>query len=263
MRSLVKVVFVLAACGAGCERTQAQGPSPAPGDAPASVAVGRDTIAKWVETQQIISKEKREWQQARELLRSRIELLQGETLALDEKIGRLRDTAREVESKRAESSIEERGIQTTLDSLTAWVTELEAGVRGLVRRLPDPARAKVKPLFDRMPSDPASTRQSLAERYQNVVGILNETNKTNNEITLTTEIRNLSDGTSSEVRAVYVGLAQAYFVSAKGEAGIGRPGAEAWVWEPSEGLAPSVVLMVEVLQSKAKPTFVPVPVRIQ
>ena len=41
---------------------------------------------------------------------------------------------------------------------------------------------------------------------------------------MVTEVRTLSDGKPAEVRTVYVGLAQAYFVSPKGDAGIGRPG---------------------------------------
>jgi len=96
-----------------------------------------------------------------------------------------------------------------------------------------------------------------------VVGILNEANKFDNDISMNAEIRTLSSGVPTEVRVVYVGLGQAYFVSAKGEAGIGRPGADGWHWEIDRSIAPSVAQVVEILQAKSKPKLVPLPVTIQ
>jgi hypothetical protein len=114
-----------------------------------------------------------------------------------------------------------------------------------------------------MPTDPRATNVSLAERYQNVVGISNEVGKFNNDITMVTEVRTLSDGKPAEVRTVYVGLAQAYFVSPKGEAGIGRPSESGWSWTAARDIAPQIEQVVEVLQNKAKPHFVSLPVKVQ
>ena len=109
----------------------------------------------------------------------------------------------------------------------------------------------------------AQARASVAERAQNVLGILNEANKANTEINVSFEVHNLSDGTPSEVQAIYVGLAQAYFVSAKGEAGVGRPGPDGWVWTPSNGVASRINRALEIIQGKHAPSFVPLPVKIQ
>jgi hypothetical protein len=76
-------------------------------------------------------------------------------------------------------------------------------------------------------------------------------------------VRTLSDGKPAEVRTVYVGLAQAYFVSPKGDAGIGRPGDSGWGWSPASEIAPQIEQVVEVLQNKAKPHFVSLPVKVQ
>jgi hypothetical protein len=58
-------------------------------------------------------------------------------------------------------------------------------------------------------------------------------------------------------------LAQAYYLSAGGEAGVGHPGAGGWAWEIDPGLAPRIAEVVEILQNKRSPKFVPLPVRIQ
>src|SRR5262245_61388660 len=223
----------------------------------------RETLAKWVETQQLIAKEKREWADGKEILTSRIDVLKGEIEATKGKLADARKTAAEANSKKAGTVAESAALQEVGTGLAMEAGDLEAGLRALLPRLPEPLQEKVKPLFDRMPVDAASTKVSLAERYQNVAGVLNEINKFNNDITMVTEVRTLGDGKPSEVRTVYVGLAQAYYVSPKGEAGIGRPGATAWEWTPSPASAAQIAEAVEILQNKAKPRFVALPVKVQ
>lgn len=219
-------------------------------------------MAKWVETQQLIAKETRDWQQGKEMLQSRIALLKSEIAALDGKLKELQATGADADHKRSGLVAEDQSLVSAATSLAVWAGELEGQLQELGKRLPDPLREKVGPLYARMPADPKNTKVSLAERYQNVVGILNEVAKFNNEISMASEVRSLG-GKPSEVKTVYVGLAQAYYLSAGGEAGVGRPDASGWQWEPVAGLAPKVQEVVEVLQSKASPKYVPLPVTIQ
>jgi Protein of unknown function (DUF3450) len=222
----------------------------------------RATMARWVETQQVIAKETRDWQQSKEMLQSRIALLKSEIAALEGKLKELQATGADADHKRSALVAEDQSLVSAATSLAAWAGELEGQLQDLGKRLPDPLREKVGPLYARMPADPKNTKVSLAERYQNVVGILNEVAKFNNEISMASEVRPLG-GRPSEVKTVYVGLAQAYYLSAGGEAGIGRPDASGWQWEPVAGLAPKVQEVVEVLQSKASPKYVPLPVTVQ
>jgi hypothetical protein len=230
---------------------------------PATPEGARAALAQWVETQQLIAKEKQDWQQGKQILQSRIDAVNGEIAALTERLNESRRTAAEANGKRAGEVAENESLQKAGAELGTWVAGLEDGLRSLKTRLPEPLLLKVKPLYDRMPAPGVSTNVSLAERYQNVVGILNEVGKFNGDITLVTEVRTLSDGKPAEVRTVYVGLAQAYFVSPKGDAGIGRPGESGWTWTVSREIAPRIEEVVEVLQNKAKPHFVSLPVKVQ
>jgi hypothetical protein len=234
-----------------------------PNSAAATPDGARSSLAKWVETQQLIAKEKREWQEGKQILQSRIDAVNGEIAALKERMDETRRTAVEANEKKAGEVAENESLQKAGVELATWVTGLEGAMRTLQTRLPEPLLQKVKPLYDRMPADARATNVSLAERYQNVVGILNEVGKFNNDITMVTEVRTLSDGKPAEVRTVYVGLAQAYFVSPKGDAGIGRPGAAGWEWTVAREIAPQIEQAVEILQNKAKPQFVSLPVKVQ
>ncbi|MBK8178336.1 MAG: DUF3450 family protein [Planctomycetes bacterium] len=223
----------------------------------------RMALAKWIETQQIISREELEWQQGREILVGRLELVKQEIALLEAKLGEATSALAKGEEKRAALAATDQELAGQQARLALAATGLEDRVKFLLGSLPGPLREKLAPLAGRMPEKPAETKVSAAERFQNVIGILNEIDKANSEISVAYEVRTLSNGKRSEVQALYVGLGQAYYVSASGEAGIGRPASDGWAWEQADALGDDVRRALEIFQGKHTPAFVPLPARIQ
>ncbi len=223
----------------------------------------RLTLNKWIETQQIISKERNDWQQGKEIVQGRIELVSKEVGLLQSKVAQAEAAVVESNKTRDELIAENDVLKDSATRLSAAVTAMEVQIRKLVKLMPEPIKARIVPLLDRVPVDPAKTLVSTAERFQNVLGILNELNKANSEIAVHYEIRTLADGSTSEVQVLYVGLSQAYYLSPRGEAGIGRPGDDGWQWQPAPLTAPEVLTALEILQGKHTPSFVPLPMKIQ
>ncbi len=230
---------------------------------PASLEETRIMMGKWTETQQIISKERKDWQQGKEILQGRLELVKKEVGTLEEKTKQAQAAIAESDKKRKDLLGEDEQLRTAGSQLAEAVATMEAEVRRLFKVLPDPVQTRLQPLYKRIPEDPNKVRVSTAERFQNVLGILNEVNKANNEISVSYEVRNLADGRPSEVKVMYVGLAQAYYVSARGQAGVGRPTAEGWKWEPSDAIGKDVLTALEVLEGKHTPVVVPLPARLE
>src|SRR5688572_1505135 len=221
----------------------------------------RAALTKWVETQEIIAHEKKDWQQGKELLTSRIEVVGKEIEMVEAQLATARGERGEADQAHSAVRSELRAIQDTTGRLNGHLVELESRARHLFESLAAVRTEKIKPLYDRMPADAAAAaRVTMAERFQNVLGILGEINRLNTEITVATEIRPLSDGKPSQVKTIYLGLGQAYYVSAGGETGVGRPSEKGWVWEPTPGLATQINDVLEVIQNKASPHFVPLPV---
>ncbi len=231
--------------------------------APPTLEETRLTMDKWIETQQIISRERKDWQQGKEILLGRLELIKKEVATLEEKTGQAEAGVTEANKKRSDLIAENDQLKAANTLLTGAVTGMEGEIRLLFRALPEPIQTKLQPLYQRIPEDTAKTRVSAAERFQNVLGILNELNKTNNEITVSYEVHHLADGKPSEVKVLYVGLAQAYYVSARGEGGVGRPTGDGWKWEPSKAVASEVLTALEILEGKRSPDFVRLPVKLQ
>lgn len=233
-----------------------------PSSSPEEIEATRGSISKWIGTQSIIGKERKDWQQGKELLKARIELVGKEIEELQAKLSETRGKVAEAAAKRAEVSGQINRAKDVGGQLALRVSGLETEVRRFYKVLPPYVQEKVDPLYNRMPEAGREDKVSIAERFQNVLGILNEINKANSEITLVSEIRPLDGGKPSEVQTVYFGLAQAYFLSAKGEAGIGRPTADGWTWQ-STPASNDIQQMIEILQNKHVPTFVALPVAIQ
>jgi hypothetical protein len=260
----------LAASAAACLLTsgaisadQSPGAGGAATDNSNSLEETRLAMGKWIETQQIISKERNEWQQGKEILLGRLDLVKKEIASLEEKIKQAESTVAEANKKRDDLIADNEQLKSTGAQLTDALILIEGDVRRLFKTLPEPVQTKLQPLYQQVPDDPSKTRVWLAEPFRNALGILNELNKANNEINVSYEVHNLSDGRPAEVKAIYVGLAQAYYVSAGGEAGIGRPGADGWKWESSNAIANDVLMALEIIQGKQTPAFVPLPVKLQ
>lgn len=233
-------------------------------DASAGIDTTRAALEEYVEIQRTISKEKRDLALSKEVLNDRIEVVEQEIKALREKIAEAEGSIDENEAKRMEMIEENDTLIEAAHSLEDILRSLEAGVSMMLTRLPQPIQERVKPLSQRIPEDPDATKLSLSERFQNVVGILNEVDKFNRDISVTSEIRTLPDGSSAEVTTLYLGAGQAYYVSANGKiAGTGRSSEEGWVWEPANDAAPQIAQAIAIMKNEAVASFVQLPIEIQ
>lgn len=223
----------------------------------------RAALEKWVETRKVISQEQRDWALGKEMLHERIDLVQQEIDSLKEKISDAEKSISEADKKREELVVQNEELKKASSALNGTVLALEENTQSLLKRLPDPIRERVKPLSQRIPEDVEETQLSLAERFQNIIGILNEVNKFSREITLTSEVRSLPDGTSAEVTALYVGIGQAYYTSADGKiAGTGTSSADGWVWTADNGIAADISQAIAILKNEQVAAFVQLPVEI-
>lgn len=221
-------------------------------------------LEKWVETQRIISQEKRDLALSREMLTERIELVGREIKSLRAKISQAQDGITEADAKRLKLAEENDKLKRSSASLATRLVALEERTKQLLVRLPDPIRDRVKPLSQRLPDSTAGTKLSTAERFQNIVGILNEIDKFNREISVTSEVRTLRDGSSVEVAALYIGISHGYYVNVDGTiAGVGAPSEAGWIWTPANEVADPVSDTIAILKNEKIASFVQLPVTIK
>ena len=226
------------------------------------VGDARALLEQWVETRRVISLEERDWSLGRQTLDDRIELIEREIEQKREQIAGTEESISEADRKREELLQKNALLEEASRVLADRVGGLEARTKTLLVRLPEPIRERVMPLSQRLPEDPADTKLSLSERFQNVVGLLNEVNKFHREITVTSEVRQLVDGTSAEVTAVYAGISQGWYVDATRRfAGSGQASSGEWTWTPADDAAEEIARVIAIYENEQPADFVSLPLR--
>ena len=225
----------------------------------------RETLTKWVETKQLISKEKSEWASGKDILEDRVRLAEAETTTVRDKLKEISTAVAEAQKKRDELAAQNDKLKATAEKSKAMVIAAEKKLRPLLPQLPEPLREKLKPIIARFPEDSEKSTASMAERLQNVLGILDQASAFNSTVASVKELRTFPDGTRAEVTTVYLGLSQAYYTNREGTlAGIGHPGPDGWVWKPDNANGKKILLAVHILEGKEKgATFIDLPVKIQ
>jgi FtsZ-binding cell division protein ZapB len=210
----------------------------------------RSKLEKWIEVRSLMSREKEEWRVGREVLQNRIALVETELESLQAKTAACEKEITEADARRADLVEENESLKRAAGGLQTALPDMEQRLLELLRVLPEPIQERVRPLSQRIPKEKES-KLSLSERFQNVVGVLNELNKFSREITVTSEVRDLQDGTRAEVQVLYAGLAQAWYSSNNGTlAGVGRPGADGWVWQENNRMASEVLEAIAMYRNE-------------
>lgn len=229
---------------------------------PARVDEARAALEQWVETERLIYREERDLAIKRELLQSRIAVVQREIETTRARIAEAETLLTAADREEAELLAEAARRETATVGLAALVAGLEARTRALVARMPAAALERVTTLLPRLPADPSATQMGLGDRFLTVVGILNGLNKFHRELTVTTEVRRLPDGGAVEVSVLYLGLSQAWYVSAdRSVAGIGGAGPDGWVWTPANESAAAIALALAIHAGAAEAGFVRLPLQ--
>ncbi len=237
---------------------------------PAAAAAGdammqtRALLQKWAETEKMIAAERYEWEQGKALLEGRITLVQQSIEDMKKKVSEAEEKLAKAKKETAVVVAEKQQIKEASNALLEAAPSLEKGIAGLVAKAPPNVLEKIRPLSDRLPKTEAEAKSlQAAARIQVVLGILNELNKANLEIASLPEIHDIGGGRKAEVKTIYVGLGQGYFVNAAGDiAGVGTPGKDGWVWTTDPKIAKNMIEVLDVMKKTISPKLVELPVTL-
>jgi hypothetical protein len=224
----------------------------------------RARMEKWVETRQLISEERSEWEAERESLRSTRELLQREKEALDGEIRKREESKAAADEERRELLLARGDHQRSNRALEERLRGLEQEVLALAPQLPEPLREKLDVLLVQIPEDPEEGER-LGQRLMNVLGVLAQAERFNDTATFVAETRAVSGDQKVQVRTLYWGLGEAIYVDAQARtAGIGRPGAEGWEFSDRPELAGHAKRLLDIYEGNVDVIdFVKLPAEIR
>lgn len=229
-----------------------------------SLSTARDSVAQWVQTQQLISRTRAEWESDKEMLQQTQALLERDLKQVQEQLGRFSTNNAVADQERLKAESELKVAVEALETAKGLVQGLETELKALTPLFPPPLRLTVDPLLNRLPANPQDTKAGITERLQTVVGVLNEVDKFNNTIAVSNEKQPNEKGELVAVDVLYLGLGQAFYVASSGDlAGVGVPGAEGWKWTPNAALAGPIRDAVAMYRNQKPAAFLALPVSVQ
>ncbi len=221
------------------------------------------TLERWVETRKQIAEEENRWREDEAHLRRTRELLESELRRLDESIDRISAETAAQRRERERLTAENEAQEALLDAVAGRMQSLETSLIATHARFPDPLRERTRPLSQRLPRD-SGTSPPLTQRAQTVVGMLGEADRFQESLHTAREVITLPEGETREVRTLYLGLGQAFYLSSDGtRAGVGRPGEDGWEWSSRPDLAREIHRAFSVYDNEIAPDFVRLPVTLE
>ena len=224
------------------------------------MTVSQERFDNWVQLQEAIATQKADWAVEREYLGEEINLFTEEIAALKEQKASLSEATAKVEAELAKLAAEETQLKAAAELVAEKLPTLEAGLRSLNRNFPPSLQDTLDSLIKRLPAPDKSTTAGVAERMQVIVGLLSQADKFNGQLSVAPEIRTRETGDKIQVSVLYLGLAQAWFVSPDGTyAGHGKPGTDGWIWTEDNTIAPLVEKAIAVSENSTVAEYVSLP----
>ncbi len=243
----------------------ALGAGSAPASAQTRVDVFRARTEQWVETRQLISQEKSDWEAEKEILEATRDLLAQQREALEAEIAELEESNLASDDERRDLLLERGDYQRKNRALEQRIRGMEERVLELAPRLPEPLQERLQLLLVQIPEDPAKVNLPLGQRLMNVLGVLAQAEKFNGTATFVGETRAVNgDEQKVQVRTLYWGLGQAVYVDSQGSvAGIGRPSEKGWTFSHDPDLVDDAKLLLDIYEGNVDVIeFVNLPVEI-
>jgi len=224
----------------------------------------RSTLEQWVQTRQLISKTRADWQTDKESLEQTIVLYERELKSIDDQMAKVTTNNSQATKEMQEAVALQKSSTGAIERAKQFATEFEERIRKLAALLPSPLQDIIKPQLAKLPADAVNSKMLAAERVQILVGVLNELDKFNNAVNVFSEKRKNPKGEEAAVETVYVGLGTAYFVNEAGDfAGSGAPGANGWDWTTQNEIAGHVREVIKIYRNESTARFVKLPAAIR
>lgn len=231
--------------------------------APSDTASVLDAVKRkpeqWIELKKRIAETRHEWQSQKEILAHSIFVMQKTLEELEREV-------QEQDARTSSLNVEYDNLLTELSNarngqqaLLERIDELEIETRQLARYCPLPLRETLAPHLRQLSS--ASTAEDSGPlRLQAVLAALTLMDEFNKGLTLSHVPRSTEDGSTTEVRVLYWGLAQAYAADAEGErAWLITPAEDGWHWREAPEHGAAIKRLFDVYGDDISPELVPLP----
>lgn len=183
---------------------------------------------------------------------------------LREQIDAAEEDTSAAEAARAALNAQDEQLRSLESRVLAQIIEAEKELRSLYRRLPPPLQQELRPLFNALPENPATSTAAIAQRIQPVAAMLTQIQRFNGSVTVVDAFREFEAGTPVQIESIYFGLGASFYVDKSNtHAGVGVMGPNGWTWRDDPSIAQAVRSFLEIYRGSRQATYIFLPIEIQ
>ncbi len=213
--------------------------------------------SEWIQAKKLISQEAAAWKSEKATLSDLNAIRTKEIEQLNEFVKAAETRVTELSEQRKKSTEEQANVRKWRSEFDAKFTTLEASVKVLLSGFPSPLQEKIADASQRI-REPEKDR-SLQDRVRDVLLVLQAAREFDSNFTVVTDIREVQ-GAKREVRVIYMGLSQAWYVDDSGTlSGHGIPTKDGWQWTEDRSIASAVRKVIDIQTGEATAAFVTLP----
>ena len=218
-------------------------------------------IGEWVTTERLISEEESDWDAEKAALLDLKEALGAELGELNAKLKETEEEAVGAAKQRQDLTTRKDAAQQATRSLHQGLDRAVAKLERAFSLLPTPVADRLSPYRKKLVPGKGMPMPPLRQRVDALVSLLQAIQNFHRSVTLERQEFTLDDNQSREFQVMYFGMGTAYFVNESGTvAGNGQPGDRGWQWTRSDRLAREISTGVDMLNNRAMPRFLELPI---
>ena len=219
-----------------------------------------ELVSKLVDFRYQLSKEKQGWKEQEAWLKQEKELLLKEKEMLEKEIASAKEEDVSAKIERAALIERKKVLQESLDRCLPAITRAEVDLKRWQKLLPTILSKPLRKAFDELEK---GKERSISKRLRIILSLYEEIERLGNGVHLVKETLVVASGKKREMDVIYLGLAQAFAVSADNKiAGISRPTGNGWKWDWCPEIAGSVRKAIDSYNSREMAEFVHLPVKV-
>jgi hypothetical protein len=214
----------------------------------------RALVKQWVQVEQTISQEQRDWTVQKSAMNDLIDLYQTETSLIEEELEAAGTSTDEVDGKMEALKKQTADFKKQREELELITLKQSKDLLDLAKNFPEPLKEQIKvelAVID-------DTESTLRERSVALLNALKAAGQFNNMITYT-DLEQVVGGTKRQLRVLFLGLGQAFYVSGD-QAGIGKPVNGEWKWREVPNSRARIAKAIAIYQKTARPELISLPV---
>jgi len=225
------------------------------------VTEAREMVETWVSLEQQRTALEQSWDQQRQQLSLRLQLLANERDQLRRTVETRSEATDEVEQERLDLLEQQTRLESDQEQMTVVNERLLVALRVMLPQLPPPLANSWREALNSGTVQLEDNSQIL----QLALDLLGRFNDFQSRMTLHEDTITGGDGEQRRVRQLYMGVSQAWYVSADGEkSGMGHPTPAGWQWEPDAGVeASSVQRAIRMIENNQDIGLMGLPIQVR